>query len=73
MTDKMVFTLETLRLAPSGTRKVSSLLNLAADSLVEAGKLHIFTPMFFFLVRKPENARGPAATNGTNSSEIVGH
>ncbi|KAI8918768.1 S-adenosyl-L-methionine-dependent methyltransferase [Entophlyctis helioformis] len=56
LTDNFVYTLETLRLAPSGTHKVSQLLNLAADSLVAAGEQHLFTPMFFFLVRKPLNA-----------------
>ncbi|KAI9017053.1 S-adenosyl-L-methionine-dependent methyltransferase [Gaertneriomyces semiglobifer] len=56
ITDTMVFGLETLRIAPSGTRKVSSLLNLAADNLVRGGELNIFTPMFFFLVRKPASA-----------------
>ncbi|KAI8819245.1 S-adenosyl-L-methionine-dependent methyltransferase [Fimicolochytrium jonesii] len=66
MTDKMVFTLETARLAPAGTRKVSSLLNLAADALVAAGEQHLMTPMFYFTVRKPLNATG-AITNG------VGH
>lgn len=30
--------------------------NLGADRLVEAGKLQIFTPMFYFKVRKPLNA-----------------
>ncbi|KAI9098648.1 S-adenosyl-L-methionine-dependent methyltransferase [Phlyctochytrium arcticum] len=73
MTDKMVLTLETLRVAPSGTRKVSSLLNLAADSLVKAGEQKIFTPMFFFLVRKPLNpATAPAAVPFTRE-DTVGH
>ncbi|KAJ3157490.1 Delta(24)-sterol C-methyltransferase [Geranomyces michiganensis] len=79
MTDKMVLTLETLRVAPAGTRKVSSLLNLAADALVKSGEQHIMTPMFFFLVRKPANvtsapggAIAPAA-NGISHVEAVGH
>ncbi|KAJ3177212.1 Delta(24)-sterol C-methyltransferase [Gaertneriomyces sp. JEL0708] len=58
-TDRMVSGLETIRLAPSGTRKVSSLLNLAADNLVKGGEMHIFTPMLFFLARKP--AKGTRA------------
>ena len=44
---------EWLRLAPAGTSDGAALLNLAADSLVEGGQTGIFTPMFFFLARKP--------------------
>ena len=44
---------ERLRLFPEGTRAVSTLLNRTADALVEGGKSGIFTPMFFFLARKP--------------------
>ncbi|KAJ1565098.1 hypothetical protein HK096_004571 [Nowakowskiella sp. JEL0078] len=53
ITDAFVSVIEFLRIAPPGTRKVSQLLNLAADQLVAAGKLELFTPMFFFLARKP--------------------
>ncbi|KAJ3008418.1 Delta(24)-sterol C-methyltransferase [Thoreauomyces humboldtii] len=63
MTDKMVLTLETLRVAPQGTRKVSTLLNLAADSLVKAGEQHLMTPMFFFVVRKPAGPNGGNVAN----------
>ena len=44
---------ERLRLFPEGSRAVSTLLNAAADALVEGGRSGIFTPMFFFLARKP--------------------
>lgn len=44
---------ERLRLVPEGSRAVSTLLNAAADALVEGGKSGVFTPMFFFLARKP--------------------
>ena len=44
---------ERLRVVPEGARAVSTLLNAAADSLVEGGRSGIFTPMFFFLARKP--------------------
>ncbi|KAI9347771.1 S-adenosyl-L-methionine-dependent methyltransferase [Zopfochytrium polystomum] len=54
ITDTMVAALEFLRIAPAGTGKVSKMLNSAADNLVLAGKEGVFTPMFFFLVRKPE-------------------
>ena len=46
---------ERLRLVPEGARAVSTLLNAAADALVEGGKSGIFTPMFFFLARKPRD------------------
>ena len=46
--------LERLRVAPQGTGEAAQLLNVAADSLVEAGELGIFTPMFLVHARKPE-------------------
>ena len=49
---------ERLRAFPEGSRAVSTLLNAAADALVEGGKSSIFTPMFFFLARKPERPEG---------------
>lgn len=39
---------------PSGMAAVSSLLNEAADALVQGGQRGIFTPMFYFLARKPD-------------------
>eukprot|EP00842_Homolaphlyctis_polyrhiza_P000278 jgi/Hompol1/1250/HPOL_001766-RA len=56
ITDIFVLILETIGLAPPGTRKVSKLLQKAGNCLVAGGEQHIFTPMFFFLVRKPLNA-----------------
>ena len=47
---------ERFRLFPEGTRMVSTLLNRGADSLVEGGRSGIFTPMFFFLARKPRHS-----------------
>ncbi len=44
---------ERLRAFPEGTAAVSSMLNRTADALVAGGKAGIFTPMFFFLARKP--------------------
>ncbi len=44
---------ERLRMVPEGTAAVSTLLNVGADALVEGGATGVFTPMFFFLVRKP--------------------
>ena len=48
---------ERLRLFPEGSRAVSTLLNAAVDALVEGGKSGIFTPMLFFLARKPGGAQ----------------
>ncbi len=45
--------LETLRLAPKGTVRVSETLNLCAAAIAEAGRLGIFTPMYFIHARKP--------------------
>ena len=44
---------ERLRVVPEGTTAVSTILNRGADALVEGGVHGIFTPMFFFLARKP--------------------
>ena len=44
---------EKLRVFPEGSREVCTLLNETAYALVEGGKSGIFTPMFFFLARKP--------------------
>lgn len=45
--------LEVVHLMPKGATEVSRLLNLAADALVRSGQLGIFTPMYFYLARKP--------------------
>jgi len=46
--------LEGIGLAPAGTRTVHDVLRLAQYSLVDAGRLGIFTPSFFWVARKPE-------------------
>ena len=46
---------EKLRMFPKGSAMVCTLLNRAANALVEGGKSGIFTPMLFFLARKPES------------------
>jgi len=62
ITDKAVTVLEWAGIVPAGTRKVTALLNDAADNLVAGGEVQIFTPMFFFLARKPEAAGAAPAT-----------
>ncbi len=47
---------ERLRVVPEGTTAVSTLLNVGADALVEGGESGVFTPMFFFLIRKPRRS-----------------
>ena len=45
--------LERLRMAPAGTSEAARFLNVAADALVEAGELGIFTPSLLVHARKP--------------------
>jgi len=52
-THALVWTLETVGLAPRGTTRVSALLNATALDLVEGGQLEIFTPSWFFVARRP--------------------
>ena len=54
VTSVMVRTLETLRIAPRGTLHVAKTISLCADAMAEAGRLGIFTPMYFILAQKPE-------------------
>ena len=51
-THSMVWTLETLRIAPAGSTKISALLNATAIDLVDGGRAAIFTPSFFFIGTK---------------------
>ena len=46
--------LEALRIAPKGSARVADTLNLCAVAMAEAGRLGIFTPMYFIHVRKPD-------------------
>lgn len=45
--------LETLRVAPAGTKKTAESLGAAADALVEGGRKKLFTPMYLMIGRKP--------------------
>jgi sterol 24-C-methyltransferase len=53
LTNKLVRMLEATKVAPKGSTAVSTFLNAAAIALVQGGETGIFTPMFFFHVRKP--------------------
>lgn len=46
--------LELLRVVSRGASRVATMLNLAGVAIAEAGRLGIFTPMYFILARKPE-------------------
>lgn len=53
MVMKQVFkTLEALKVVKKGVVKTQKILLIAADALVEGGKLEIFTPMYLVVVRK---------------------
>ena len=52
-THKMVGCMETLKLAPLGTSKTSSILQEAATYLVKGGQTGTFTPAYFVKARKP--------------------
>ena len=45
--------LEATRVAPHGSVRVVETLDLCAEAMVEAGRLGIFTPMYFVHARKP--------------------
>lgn len=55
-THMLVNVLETLRIAPKGTAKVSTLLRKTQVDLIDSGKLGIFTPGFFVMAEKPMEA-----------------
>ena len=54
VTHGLLWLLERARVVPRGTTRVSGLLNLGAAAIAEAGRLGIFTPMYFVLARKPK-------------------
>ncbi len=53
VTHQLVRVLETFKLSPRGTVDTHQMLRGAQQALVESAKLGIFTPMYFFLARKP--------------------
>jgi sterol 24-C-methyltransferase len=67
MTTVFTWFMELVRLAPPGTCRVSLLLNLAAENLVKGGEEHLFTPMFFFLAKKPDSGLSGVVANGYGS------
>jgi sterol 24-C-methyltransferase len=57
LTSKLVRILEATSVAPKGSTEVATFLNHGAVALVRGGKTGIFTPMFFFHVRKPASPK----------------
>ncbi len=53
ITNKATAVLERFSVLPEGTAEVSRVLGKAGDALVEGGETEIFTPMYYFLARKP--------------------
>lgn len=53
VTRVMLRLLEAFGVVPGGTVQVSEILNLCATGMVAAGRLGIFTPMYFVYARKP--------------------
>ena len=54
LTHGLLWLLERLRIVPRGSSSVATMLNIAGAAIAEAGRISIFTPMYFFLARKPE-------------------
>ena len=54
ITHQSIRVLERLGIAPRGSARVAENLNLCAAAMTEAGRLGIFSPMYFVLARKPE-------------------
>ncbi|PSS26476.1 Cycloartenol-C-24-methyltransferase [Actinidia chinensis var. chinensis] len=53
VTRNMLMALEYVGLVPKGSQRGQAFLEKGADGLLEAGRKGIFTPNYFFLVRKP--------------------
>ncbi|MYD31746.1 MAG: hypothetical protein F4X01_09205, partial [Nitrospira sp. SB0661_bin_20] len=53
ITSSLLWLFERFRIVPQGSAQVSVMLNLIADTFAEAGRLGIFSPMYFILARKP--------------------
>ena len=52
-TSAVLRVLETVHAVPRGAFAIQEVLNVAADRLVAAGRLGIFTPMYFHQASKP--------------------
>jgi sterol 24-C-methyltransferase len=57
LTNAFVSVGETVRLMPSGTYHTQSMLMQGATGLFNGGRTKTFTPMYFMLMRKPEESK----------------
>jgi sterol 24-C-methyltransferase len=55
LTNKLVWALETVKLAPKGTLDIHTMLFNVATELIKGGQMGIFSPSYFYLARKPLN------------------
>lgn len=53
LTNTMIYGLETLKIIPKGSTRVTDALENAAIGLVAGGKQGLFTPMMLFVAKKP--------------------
>lgn len=53
LTGRLVALAERVKLAPAGSAEVSQVLQIAQKNLIAAGRLGIFTPMFYVFAHKP--------------------
>ncbi len=53
ITNNSLRVLEALHVVPRGSLRVAKTLDLCADGMIEAGRLGIFSPMYFIHARKP--------------------
>jgi sterol 24-C-methyltransferase len=67
VTNKFCEILEFLKIAPKGTATTAHVLAATGDALCASGETGIFTPMFFFLARKP--VKGENKSEGNKSSK----
>jgi sterol 24-C-methyltransferase len=67
-TNAMCEVMEKIHIAPKGTAETARLLGKTGDALAESGRTGIFTPMYFFLVRKPEDSSSSSSTSSSSSS-----
>jgi len=56
-TQALVDVMETLHLAPKGTSQTHKMLCVGGDGLAKGGEWGIFTPMYFFIARKPVKSK----------------
>lgn len=61
LTKQVVGLFETIGIAQKGSVETSDMLNKAAEALVEAGNMGIFTPMYMIIARKPVGFKGKSA------------